>query len=172
MIRPAPSTRAAGAAVARDRRRARRIGLIGSAIVDDRGSILPLVIVYCLISVLLVAVVVAASSLYLERTRLFSLADGAALAGADAFPLDDVRVVGGAPRAALADADVAAAASDYLARAPHADFDDLTVVRSGSDDGASATVTLSAVWHPPLAEAILPAGVPVQVTSRARGVFR
>ena len=57
---------------------------------DDEGSILPLTIFYGVLSLVLILLVVAATSLYIERKRLFTLADGAALVGAEAFPLDAV----------------------------------------------------------------------------------
>ncbi|MCC6269748.1 MAG: hypothetical protein IT190_00550, partial [Microbacteriaceae bacterium] len=57
---------------------------------DDRGSMLPLTIFYGFLSTVLILLVVAATSLYLERKRLFTLADGAALVAAEAFELDDV----------------------------------------------------------------------------------
>lgn len=52
---------------------------------DDDGSTMPLVIFFGFLSLVLVLLVVAASSLYLERKRLFAVADGAALSGAEAF---------------------------------------------------------------------------------------
>jgi hypothetical protein len=50
---------------------------------DDRGSITPLLVGFLLVLLLLVAVVVDASSAYLHRQRLATLAEGAALQGAD-----------------------------------------------------------------------------------------
>ena len=54
---------------------------------NDEGSTLPLIIFFGMLSMILVLIVVAASSLYLERKRLFTLADSAALVGAEAFEL-------------------------------------------------------------------------------------
>ena len=48
----------------------------------------------------------------------------------------------------------------------------LTVVEAGTRDGRSATVVLRAVWRPPLANALLPDGVPITVTSTAAARFR
>lgn len=50
---------------------------------DERGQSAPLIIAFAAIILVLVAVVVDASAAYLERQRLDSLADGAALYGAD-----------------------------------------------------------------------------------------
>ena len=59
---------------------------------DDRGSTLPLIIGYAGLALVVVLLVTAATALYLERARLFTLADGAALVGAESFDLDDVTV--------------------------------------------------------------------------------
>lgn len=58
---------------------------------DDRGSILPLVAGFGTLALAVVLLVSAATSLYLERTRLYTLADGAALAAAESFDLASVR---------------------------------------------------------------------------------
>ncbi|MDO9591011.1 MAG: pilus assembly protein TadG-related protein, partial [Microcella sp.] len=52
---------------------------------DDRGSILPLIAGFGALALAVVLLVSAATSLYLDRTRLFTLADGAALAAAESF---------------------------------------------------------------------------------------
>jgi len=138
---------------------------------DDDGSTLLLTICYACISLVLILVVVAATSLYLERKRLFTLADGAALAAAEAFAFDAVEVTATGTRPELRSADVAAAVRGYLAVTPTADFEGLTVSRAESVDGQSATVSLSARWRPPVLALVLPAGVPLEVTAVARSVF-
>lgn len=139
---------------------------------DDDGTTLLLTIFYGVFSLVLILVVVAATSLYLERKRLFTLADGAALVGAEAFELDDVIVTDGGPRVELRSPDVAAAVADYLASAPDAaDFEQLSLQRAESVDGRSATVTLSAFWRPPIVSLLLPEGFPLEVTANARSVF-
>ncbi|TFB51218.1 pilus assembly protein TadG-related protein [Cryobacterium tagatosivorans] len=138
---------------------------------EEDGSTLILTVFYCCLSLLLILGVAAATSLYLERKRLFTLADGAALAGAEAFPLDAVRITEAGMRPGLRSADVADAVSGYLAAAPHAEFDGLRVSRADSADGQSATVSLSARWRPPVLALLLSAGVPLEVTAVARSVF-
>ncbi len=69
---------------------------------DDRGSILPLVILYGILALALVLIVTAATSLYLEKKRLFTLADGAALVGAESFSLTEVDSWSGRAAAAAA----------------------------------------------------------------------
>lgn len=140
---------------------------------SDDGSTLLLTIFYAGLALLVVLIVVAASSLYLERSRLFTLADGASLAGAESFGLADVEFVDTAIVPRLNEASVEAAVDDYIAHAPAAaSFEGLTVVQATTRDGRSATVTLSAAWKPAMLSLIVPGGFPIEVTSSARSVFR
>ena len=132
----------------------------------DDGSMLPLTILYGVLGTLVVLVVIAATSLYLERKRLYTLADGAALAGAEAFVLDTA-----AARPTLTSPDVAAAVSDYIEAAPTAGFEALRLERAESPDGRSATVQLSSYWRPPLITLVVPEGIRLDVTAVARAVF-
>lgn len=137
---------------------------------DDEGSTLPLTIFFGFLSLVLVLLVVAATSLYLERKRLFTLADGAALVGAEAFDLVDVRATAVGFRPTLESADVATAVTAYLAGHP-VDFADLAIDRAETVDGRSATVQLSATWHPPVLSPLVPEGLRIEVTAVARSVF-
>lgn len=136
----------------------------------DDGSTLVLTIFYGFLSLVLVLLVVAATSLYLERKRLFTLADGAALVGAEAFELDDVLLTPNGYRPTLQSADVAAAVSAYLGLAP-GNFESLAVERAETVDGRSATVSLSAYWRPPVVSLLVPEGFRIEVTAVARSVF-
>ncbi|GGI47427.1 putative membrane protein [Agromyces flavus] len=137
---------------------------------DERGSTLLLTIFYGVLGLALVLVVVSATSLYLERKRLFTLADGAALAAAESWRLDEVRVAEGRLEFDLDTASVRAAATDYLGDAVHS-LQNLELVRADSADGRSATVTLRATWHAPISSEFLPVTVPLEVTADARSVF-
>ncbi len=138
---------------------------------EEGGSTLPLMVFYGFLSLVLVMLVVAATSLYLERKRLFTLADGAALVGAEAFDLDRVSLAGGGPRPVLETPDVAAAVRDYLASVPTGDFESLSVERAETPDGRSATVALSAYWRPPMLSMLVPEGFRIDVTAVARSIF-
>jgi hypothetical protein len=138
---------------------------------DDSGSIMPLTIFYGVLSLLLVLLVVAATSLYLERKRLFTLADGAALVGAEAYDLADIATEGGGRRVVLDTADVASAVDDYIAGYPTGRFESLAVEQAGSGDGRSATVSLSSYWRPPLLSLLVPSGIRIEVTAVARSVL-
>jgi uncharacterized membrane protein len=131
---------------------------------------MPLTIFFGALSLALILLVVSATSLYLERKRLFTLADGAALVGAEAFPLDAVSSTARGYRPTLLTPDVANAVGAYLRQAP-SDFDSLTVERAETVDGRSATVALSAQWRPPVLSILMPNGLRLEVTAVARSVF-
>ena len=137
---------------------------------DEGGSTLLLTIFYCFLGMSIVLVVASATTLYLERKRLFTVADGAALAAAEAWALDSVQIDGDSLSIQLDDAEVRRAAADYLADAA-SDLDDLELVRAASDDGRSATVTLRSVWRAPIHTELVPLAVPIEVTVTARSVF-
>jgi hypothetical protein len=136
----------------------------------DEGSILPLAIFYGVLSLVLVLIVVAATSLYLERKRLFTLADGAAIVGAEAFDLQDVAVTPDGPRIVLRSDEVAAAVGEYVAANPSRSLDDVRVERADSVDGLSATVVLSASWSPPVLVVFVPEGIRLEASVVARSV--
>jgi uncharacterized membrane protein len=138
---------------------------------NEDGSTLLLTIFYGFLALLVVLIVVAATSLYLERKKLFTLADGAALAGAESFALDAVAIDAGDLRAALTSSEVHAAAADYLAAAPQPGVEDLVLIRADTIDGQSATVTVQAWWRPPVLTLFVPDGLPLQVSAVARSVF-
>jgi hypothetical protein len=138
---------------------------------DDRGSILPLVILYGILALVLVLIVTAATSLYLEKKRLFTLADGAALVGAESFSLTEVRRGPDGPRPLLRPGDVHASVSDYLGGNPIGKFESLRLVDATTVDGLSATVTVSSIWRPPIVTVFLPEGLRIEATATARSVF-
>ncbi|UER54926.1 hypothetical protein HJG43_10680 [Kineosporiaceae bacterium SCSIO 59966] len=141
----------------------------------DDGQVLLLILVYALIALALVTVVASASAVHLERKRLLAVADAAAADAADAVDLDAFYTGGTSPQSGvpLTDASVRASVQDYLTllEAP-ARFEDLAVAPgTGTPDGRTAQVTLTARARPPLLSSVIAAfsdGVPLTVTSRAR----
>jgi hypothetical protein len=142
-----------------------------AALAADDGSTLPLVAFFGMLGLAVVLIVTAATSLYLEKKRLFTVADGAALVGAEAFELDAVSFTPDGPRPTLESDDVAAAAADYLAGNPAPDLDGLAIERAFTADGRSATVTVISVWHPPVVTIFVPDGLRIEATATARSVF-
>ena len=129
-----------------------------------------LIIGYLLLGLLLATVVMAASSVYLEHKKLLSLADGASVAAADSFTLGQLGGSVGTPAAVLDGGRVRRTAVDYLERnGAFTRFSGLAVAPgTGSPDGATAVVTLSAAVHPPVVNFLVPDGIRVEATSTAR----
>lgn len=128
---------------------------------DDEGSILLLTLGYAVLALVAILVCVSATSLYLAQKRLDSLADAAALAGADGFALT---LAGDEVRADLKSDDVFRQASEIVDVAGTG----ATLVSAGTPDGQSARVTVASVWHPPLASMFVPDGVALEATATSR----
>jgi hypothetical protein len=138
----------------------------------QEGAALPLIIGLFAVAAAFVVIAAAATSVHLERLRLLTVADGAALAGAESFRIADVAVQGDSVVPALSSQEVRAAVDAYLADADRTELEALTVDRAITADGRSATVVLHATWRPPLVSPLLPEGLPITVTSTAAARFR
>ncbi|MFJ6113088.1 pilus assembly protein TadG-related protein [Agrococcus sediminis] len=136
---------------------------------EDDGSTLVLTMGFAALALALILAVTAATSMLIERRRLFTVADGAALAAAEAFALEQVRFDGTAAAPELADAAVDEAAAAWASRAA-AGLDDVRV-DGASADARSASVTVSSAWRPPVVSLFLPESIRLDVTSTARAVF-
>ena len=144
----------------------------------DAGQVLPLVLIYTLVAFLLVTVVVDAASVHLERNRLMSLADSAALNAAGALDQGRFYRQGAGVDSGVvpvSDDSVQASVQDFLVVSGAEErFTGLAVgAPTGSPDGTSVQVTLVAVSRPPVITFVVAAwagGIPLRVTSRARAV--
>lgn len=136
---------------------------------EEDGSTLVLTIGFAALALALILAVTTATSLLIERRRLFSVADGAALAASEAFALEQVHFDGTTATPELADDAVDRAASDWVARAA-VGLDDARVDGAAAD-ARSATVTVSSTWHAPVVSLLLPEGMRLDVTATARSVF-
>lgn len=116
---------------------------------------------YALLAIAVIFVCVCATDLYITQKRLDSLADSAALAGADGFALT---IGADGPRAELTDEGVLEQAELLLAALPS----DATIVSAGTPDGVSARVTVAGVWHPPLLSPFVPDGVALEAAGTSR----
>ena len=137
---------------------------------NTEGSTLLLVIFAVLLAVAVLLGTVAASSLYLERKRLFLIADGAALAASQNFSLQNV-VVDVAQRRLtfrLTTTDVLQGSRAYLTAA---DARGVGIVSATTPDGVTAEVSVASTWHPPVIGVFMPGGVRLEATARARGTF-
>lgn len=139
----------------------------------DSGQTTIVLIGFALVTLLLVVTVMAITSVYVGERQLQSLADRAAGAAADTFTNVD-RSGSGPPTPILTNGAVAASATSYLGTvgAFH-DVSGLSLAApTGSADGTTAQVTLSAVVHPPVVNVFIPAGVPISATGDARAVMQ
>jgi hypothetical protein len=132
---------------------------------DDQGSILLLTLGYALLALVAILVCANATSLYLAQKRLDSLADAAALAGADGFSITSA---GGEPLAELEDDAVFIQASEIV----DAVGDGATLLSAGTPDGLSARVTVATAWHAPIVSLFVPDGVPLASTATSRTALR
>jgi uncharacterized membrane protein len=122
---------------------------------------MPLVLGYAVLAIAVIYICVCATDLYIAQKRLDSVADAAALAGADGFRL---RVEGDAVSAELDDAEIADQASAVIGIID----DGAELVSAGSPDGRSARVIVRATWSPPLLSELVPSMVMIQSTGTSR----
>lgn len=132
---------------------------------DEEGSILPLLLGYAILAIALIFVCVCATDLYIAQKRLETLADAAALAGADGFVLV---ADGDGVRAVLRDEEVAAQARELVASTRGS----AELVRADAPDGVTARVTVTATWHPPLVSSFVPDGLRLAATATSRTALR
>ena len=136
----------------------------------EAGQITVLIIGYILLALLLTSVVVAVSTVYIEHKKLLSMADGASVAAADSYTLGQMETKAGTPSAVLNGGRVRAVVMDYLTQNDaFTRFDGLAVEPStGSTDGSTAVVVLSAAVHPPIVNFLVPDGIAIRAESTAR----
>ncbi|XAS66159.1 pilus assembly protein TadG-related protein [Micrococcaceae bacterium Sec5.7] len=129
-----------------------------------------LIIGYVLLALLVTTVVTGISSIYIEHKKLLSMADGASLAAADSYTLGQVETAGGNPTATLSGERVRTVTGDYLTKnGAFRRFDGLAVApATGSPDGSTAVVVLSAAVHPPVVNFLVPDGFRIEASSTAR----
>jgi uncharacterized membrane protein len=132
---------------------------------DDQGSVMLLTLGYAVLAIAVILVCVDATSLYIGQKRLDSLADAAALAGADGFTLtvvDDEAV-------AVLSRDAVRAQADAIVAAVGAGA---VLLSAGTPDGVSARVTVADTWRPPVLTIFVPDGVPLRSTATSRTALR
>lgn len=136
----------------------------------DDGQVTILVIGFAVVLLLLTVVVMGVTAVYVGERKLQVLADNAALAAADTFVALDPGEDGAPPVTVLDDDAVAGAAAAYLDTvSAWAGTPGLALAApTGSPDGRTAEVTLSAVVHPPVVNLLVPDGIPITATSEAR----
>lgn len=139
---------------------------------SERGSILPLIGGAVALALVMVFGVTSATSLLLERHRLYALADSAAVVAAESFSLQTVRLTALGVEAPLTSGGVLASVENYLSRAGVGGLRDVRIERALTPDGRVAEVTLSSRWSPPLVSDFFPERLEVLATARAHVIIR
>ena len=123
----------------------------------------------------LIVAVMDVTSLYLERKRLFTLADGAALVAAQSYDITLAPILPD-PRAPtpqvarprLSTASVWTGAHDYLQHVGDSGLHGATLRGAHTLDGKTATVVMQTRWHPPVIDVFVPRGILIDVAASAR----
>lgn len=139
---------------------------------SERGSILPLIGGAVALALVMIFGVTSATSLLLERQRLYALADSAAVVAAESFSLQTVRLTGLGVEAPLTSGGVLAATEAYLSRAYVGALKEVRIERATTPDGRSAEVTLSSRWSPPVVSDFFPQPLRLLATARAHVIIR
>lgn len=133
---------------------------------DDRGSVLLLGVGLVAVALLALVVLTDVAAALLQRQRLLAVADGAALAGAQAIDLAAYYAQGAGPQTRLDPTAVDVAARRHLAgTGARRDIDGLAVERVWSD-GQQVVVELSAPLTLPFLTSLFGGEVRVQSWSR------
>ena len=139
---------------------------------SERGSILPLVGGAVALALIMIFGVTSATSLLLERQRLYALGDFAAVVAAESFSLQNVRLTGVGVEAPLTSGGVLASVENYLSRAGVGALRDVKIERAHTPDGRVAEVTLSSRWSPPVISDFFPQQLQLLATARAQAIIR
>lgn len=126
-------------------------------------------------AVLLLVMVIGvarATSLLVERQRLFSLADGAAIYASENFDPAQVSRMGSRSRAPLTSSRVQQSAKEFLQRVGSEDLDSVRLESARTPDGWHAEVTLSSLWSPPVVSEFFPEVLRLRVDARAQTFLR
>ncbi|KQM15519.1 hypothetical protein ASF83_06020 [Plantibacter sp. Leaf171] len=149
-----------------------RSGPAGRDLRTDDGSTILLTIGFAAVTLAVVLVGIAATSLYVEHKRLLGLADRLAATAAESFSIDDVVMLpDGSFRPVLDDAAVASSARATLAAEGPGTLTGVEILEAVTPDGRGAEVSLASEWRPPMLTLFVPTGVRIEATASARSVF-
>ncbi len=149
-----------------------RPGKVSRDFRTDDGSTILLTIGFAAVTLAVVLVGIAATSLYVEHKRLLGLADRLAVTAAESFSIDDVVMLpDGSFRPVLDDAAVASSARATLAAEGPGALTGVEIVGAVTPDGRGAEVSLASEWRPPMLTLFVPDGLRIEATASARSVF-
>jgi len=136
--------------------------------VGQRGSLLPLIGGAAIFLLAIIFGVASATSLLLERQRLYSLADGAAVYASESFDPRNVRMSANGVVAPLTSQQVRSATLVYLSRVGSEKLEGLSLDNASTPDGRHVEVSLSSLWEPPLASDFFPISLRIFVTAKSQ----
>lgn len=116
--------------------------------------------------------VASATSLLIERARLYALADAAATAASESFDPVRVRLTAGGVLAPLSTRGVQDTVADYLDRVGGGPLRGIVIEAATTPDGVVAEVTLSSLWSPPVVSEFFPPTLRIAVTATAQVVIQ
>lgn len=116
--------------------------------------------------------VASATSLLIERARLYALADAAATAASESFDPERVRLTAGGVVAPLSTRGVYESVADYLDRAGEGPLRGIVIESATTPDGVVAEVTLSSLWSPPVVSEFFPPALRIAVTAVSQVFIR
>ncbi|MFM2411786.1 MAG: hypothetical protein RLZZ587_119 [Actinomycetota bacterium] len=134
----------------------------------DRGSILPLIAGLMVLCGVFVVGVIDSTDFAITRTRLQSVADGAALAAAGTVMPADAALSNGQLRVVLSSTNVSRVARQFVRDSA---VNGIRVRAATSPDRRTAIVTLTQTWRAPLDSDFVPIRVRLTATARARTIF-
>jgi hypothetical protein len=140
--------------------------------VGQRGSLLPLIGGAAIFLLAIIFGAASATSLLIERQRLYSLADGAAVYASESFDPRNVRMSGHGVVAPLTSQQVRSATLVYLSRVGSEKLEGLSLDNASTPDRRHVEVSLSSLWEPALASDFFPLSLRISVTAKAQAFVR
>lgn len=125
-----------------------------------------------ILSLVIIFAIAAATSLLIERQRLFALADSAAIVGAESFEPALISKSARGIDAPLTTARVGHAVGVFLDRSDLSPLDSVLVESATTPDGRHSQVVLSSLWRPPVVSEFFPASLRITVRARAQVFIR
>ena len=138
----------------------------------ERGSILPLIGGAAVLALVMVFGVVSATSLLIERQRLFALADATAVSAAESFDPKRVVLTSSGIVAPMTSEEVRMAAISYLSRAGEGALRGVILERAVSRNSRHAEIAMSTLWQPPLVSVFFPSSMRLSVTVQSQPFIR
>ena len=137
----------------------------------ETGSALPLVGGAVLLLLAIIFGVTSATSLLIERQRLYSLADAAAVFAAESFAPADVRLGASGIVAPLTNSGVYQATVLYLHSVGEGNLSEVRLDRAITPDGRRAEISLSSRWQAPLLSDFFGGQLRISVTAQSQVVI-